>query len=47
MLASTKYFAWCDIGGDDCGVAMVKIPSEMEVALPHKRFTQFSALIKL
>ena len=24
-----------------------KIPSEMEVAPPHKRFTQFSALIKL
>ena len=25
----------------------LKIPSEMEVAPPHKRFTQFSALIKL
>ena len=24
-----------------------KIPSEMEVAPPHKRFSQFSALIKL
>ena len=24
-----------------------KIPSEMGVAPPHKRFTQFSALIKL
>ena len=26
---------------------ILKIPSEMEVAPPHKRFTQFSALIKL
>ena len=25
----------------------LKIPSEMEVAPPHKRFTQFSTLIKL
>ena len=25
----------------------IKIPSEMEVAPPDKRFTQFSALIKL
>ena len=29
------------------GAAFIKIPSEMEVAPPHKRFTQFSALIKL
>ena len=28
-------------------VRLKKIPSEMEVAPPHKRFTQFSALIKL
>ena len=28
-------------------VEYTKIPSEMEVAPPHKRFSQFSALIKL
>ena len=28
-------------------IPLTKIPSEMEVASPHKRFTQFSALIKL
>ena len=28
-------------------ITLSKIPSEMEVAPPHKRFSQFSALIKL